>query len=140
MHALTVQSHLKQVLASVRELKNVCARPISAIWSSPYLRARQSAEIAAQELDLEVSIQGILTPDYNPSRVTEWLYKQDQLETEASILLVSHMPLVGNLVSLLVHGNTHQPAPFYTGMITQLFAECAAEGCFTISHTIQPKL
>ena len=128
----------RQVLASVKALKRVCDKPIAAIWSSPYVRARQSADIAALELNLNVNIQTALMPENNPVRVGEWVQALDKKSDVDSILLVSHMPLVGDLVSLLVDGNLHSPIPFYTGMIAQLYAECALEGCFTITDVLHP--
>ncbi|WP_250658194.1 phosphohistidine phosphatase SixA [Alkalimarinus coralli] len=108
---------------------------VDQVWSSPYLRAKQSAQIAIEELGGRLNIQQRLTPDYNPSKVAEWLY---QLDGEASsVLIASHMPLVGKLVSLMVNADLLHPVSFGTGMIVRLTAESPFDGCFTARH-IEP--
>lgn len=126
----------QQVLSSVSQLKQESLTPINEIWSSPYVRAQQSAEIAASVIGLEVNTQPLLTPDYSPEKVIDWLYSLEG--KQASILLVSHMPLVGSLVSLLVEGNNYAQLPFYTGMIARLEGDVAVEGCFTINKVFMP--
>ncbi len=126
----------QQVLSSVSQLRQESVIPINEIWSSPYVRAQQSAEIAASVLQLGVNIQPLLTPDYSPEKVIEWLYTLDK--RGSSILLVSHMPLVGSLVSLLVEGNNYAQLPFYTGMIARLDGEEPIEGCFTLNKVFMP--
>ena len=105
---------------------------IDAIWSSPYRRAKQTAEIAAGELGLSLNIQPRLTPDYNPSKVTDWLYQLD--DSVSSVLITSHMPLVGKLVSLMVDGDLLHQIPFATGMVVHLHAESPFDGCFTLKR------
>lgn len=121
----------EEVLRSVKELAaKSCI--IDSIWSSPYLRAKQTAEIAVKELGVDLNIQPRLTPDYNPSKVTEWLYKLH--DSVNSVLITSHMPLVGKLVSLMVDGDQLHQMPFSTGMVVHLHAESPLEGCFSIKR------
>lgn len=70
------------------------------IWSSPYLRARQTAAIAAQCLGRSPEPDAIvadLLPEASVPKLIDRLY-QAQLP---ALLLVSHQPLVGDLLQAL---------------------------------------
>jgi phosphohistidine phosphatase len=73
----------------------------SLIFSSPYKRAVQTAEIAADVLGYKEKIQlvRVLTPDASPRDVWEELrvYK-----SEPSVLLASHEPLMSSLAAFLL--------------------------------------
>ena len=120
-----------EVLRSVKDLSSL-SKPIEAIYSSPYLRAKQTAEIAQTELSVPVTIQPRLTPDYNPEKVTDWLYQLS--ESVSSVLITAHMPLVGKLVSLMVDGDLRSPVSFSTGMVAHLYADQPFDGCFTLKQ------
>ena len=84
---------------------------MEAIIASPYRRAQQTAELMRQQLGVRRSIITVdwLTPDSDPLAVLDEL--ADRVEGE--VLLVSHQPLVGQLLSLLVDGHRqgHYPMP-----------------------------
>jgi phosphohistidine phosphatase len=73
---------------------------IQAVWTSPYRRARQTAEAAARELGLARKLRETraLEPDREPGEVL------GELESEelAGILLVGHEPHLGALLGALV--------------------------------------
>jgi len=71
------------------------------ILSSPYKRAVQTAEIAADVLGYKEKIQltRALTPDASPRDVWEELRVH---KSENSILLASHEPLMSSLAALLL--------------------------------------
>ncbi len=73
----------------------------SLILSSPYVRARQTAEVAASVLGYSETIVNTrtLTPDATPHDVWEEIRTH---RDEARILLSSHEPLVSRLVSYLL--------------------------------------
>mgnify|MGYP000392112688 FL=1 len=121
-----------EVLQSIKSLIDQSCK-IDSIWSSPYLRARQTAEIALSELGGSVQVQPCLTPDYNPSKVTDWLAQLNN--TVNSVLITSHMPLVGKLVSLMTEGDLSRPVSFVTGMVVHLHADEPFDGCFTLKRT-----
>ncbi|UZE94456.1 phosphohistidine phosphatase SixA [Alkalimarinus alittae] len=123
----------EEVLRSVKALANQSC-PINAIYSSPYLRAKQTAEIAKTELGLSINIQPRLTPDYNPSKVTDWLYTLS--ESHHSVLITAHMPLVGKLISLMVDGDLLHSINFSTAMVVHLHAENPFDGCFTLKAVL----
>ncbi len=72
---------------------------IDIIVTSPYRRALQTAKIAARVLDFEreLLVTGQLEPGAEPQALFRFI---DDLDAR-SVLLVTHQPLVGNVVSLL---------------------------------------
>ncbi|WP_028670035.1 phosphohistidine phosphatase SixA [Saccharospirillum impatiens] len=72
--------------------------PVEAVYCSPYLRARQTADLvlsASGQATYQLN-QG-LTPDSSVAALLSWL---DTL-TEQSVLLVAHNPLLSSLASQL---------------------------------------
>lgn len=68
---------------------------------SPYLRAQQSFSIIADIVPIKQSeTDNALTPGGNPSHIADYLTELSLLDIE-SVLLVSHLPLVGYLVNEL---------------------------------------
>ena len=90
-----------QVVQVINQRKFSLAE-VELVLASPYLRARQTAQLAIDQLDvgLQLLISDCLTPDGEPSEVFAFI---DQLDAEA-ILIASHMPLVGALVESLSAG------------------------------------
>lgn len=90
---------------------------VNMLWSSDLLRAQQSAALVAEALGFKVSEKSCLTPDGQISHV---LSELQGLHPEDTLLLVSHQPLVGELVSYLVSGNVYQAHPFTTSELLEL--------------------
>lgn len=70
------------------------------IFTSPLIRARETAEIAAHELDVsrDVRIAEELAPGTDPQKAMKWL---GGLPHE-SIMLVGHLPSLAELASLMI--------------------------------------
>ena len=107
------------------ETKSVLNDVVTSIWSSDLLRARQTAEHFAEALELKPDIQTFLRPDSDPARVVKKLSECGESEC---ILIVAHMPLLGDLLSLLQEGNVYTPYPFQTSELVQLQGELIAAG------------
>lgn len=105
------------------------------ILASPYRRAQQTAEVIAKALDCEFETLSIIAPDDSPMAVVDWLLEQDSGDP---LLLVSHMPLVGDLASLLVEGRLHAGPSFPTASIAELEADVFAAGCARLIRLISP--
>ncbi|MBQ0721443.1 MAG: phosphohistidine phosphatase SixA [Gammaproteobacteria bacterium] len=90
------------VLAVIESRRSELAG-LELIVTSPYRRARQTAKIAAQALDFEpkLLVSEHLEPGAEPQALLRFI---DSLAAE-SILLVTHQPLVGNVLSLLSGDN-----------------------------------
>lgn len=69
---------------------------VEAIWTSPYRRAQQTADIASSTFGKSVITQNSLTPAGNPKEVMAQLRELSQ-----PVLLISHQPLVGTLLDML---------------------------------------
>lgn len=76
---------------------------VELVVTSPYRRALQTAKIAAQALgfERELLVTEHLEPGAEPQALFDFL---DTLDAK-SILLVTHQPLVGNVLSLLSGDN-----------------------------------
>lgn len=90
-----------------RRLRQVLKRAAAAkvapslILSSPYLRARQTAELAKEVLagERDILLSDTLTPMGRPDEVWQELRTH---RAEAAILLASHEPLCGQITSFLL--------------------------------------
>ena len=78
---------------------------IDLVLTSPYRRARQTAEAAAKALGLEKGLRETraLEPGRDPSDILEELLA----ERPAGVLLVGHEPHLGELLGVLVAGGQH---------------------------------
>ncbi|PKM05147.1 MAG: phosphohistidine phosphatase SixA [Gammaproteobacteria bacterium HGW-Gammaproteobacteria-6] len=87
------------------------SQPLDCILASPYLRAQQTARLISDSLGHArgVATAAWLTPDDDPLQVLDFIAER----SESHLLLVSHQPLVGQLISLLVEGHRrgHYPMP-----------------------------
>lgn len=87
---------------------------LNQIWVSPYVRAQQTAQIAAGYLNaVQQYSQDLLLPETDP----QLLIRQLQASESKSLLLVSHQPLVSRLVDILCGA-----APGYHSMGTAALA------------------
>lgn len=105
------------------------------LYTSPYLRARQTAAHLAAELGVEPELLPIITPDDSPQVVCDWL-----LEGQAVLprILVSHMPLVGALTGLLSEGRAERGLGFPTAGVAELEGEVWAAGCARLLRFMTP--
>ena len=80
------------------------------------MRAQQTAPLVRDVLCVAPEIRTApgLTPESNPLQVLE------KLGTDDNVLLVSHQPLVGSLISFVQHGHQRQPQPMYTASLAEL--------------------
>lgn len=90
---------------------------IKRVLVSPYIRAQQTLATLRKNLLLpsEVEIMTDLTPNGDEYNVVNYLHILAEAEQVDSVLIVSHLPLVGELVSLLC---PHKAPPlFYTSTV-----------------------
>jgi phosphohistidine phosphatase len=100
--ARQLTSEGREKTAAVAKLaRRAGARP-SLILSSPYVRARQTAQIAADELGFKGNILNVdsLAPHNKPEDV--WRSLRDHAD-ESAILVAGHEPLLSQLVGWLLH-------------------------------------
>lgn len=101
---------------------------------SPYVRAQQTAAIIAQECGLTIDTWNDITPAAHPEAIVDQLS-----ELSEDIILVSHLPLVGHLATLLVDGQASDQ-PWSPAECWLLEGELAASGCMTTSSVWYPIL
>lgn len=91
--------------ARVVSARNVEMTPLAQIWASPLVRAQQTAAIAASYFpQLSIQTTELLVPEANLQALMDWLDElnaRQLINSNQSILLVSHQPLVGSLVNKL---------------------------------------
>ncbi len=118
----------------LRSAAHLIGQPLNAIIASPYVRAQQTARLVREALGFVSDIRTVpwLTPEGSPEQVLA------HLEAEDNVLLVSHQPLVGNLISFLQHGHSRQPQPMYTASLAQLEGEFALAGLMSLVSVKNP--
>jgi phosphohistidine phosphatase len=123
----------REVLLSAAQL---VARPLGAILCSPYVRARQTAELVAEALSSSLIIEIVpwLTPDVSAREALDCLAARH----EGELLLVSHQPLVGELAGLLEHGHRQQPLPMKTAALAAFDGSLPVAGGMTLAMHFQP--
>jgi phosphohistidine phosphatase len=121
----------KEVLRSAERL---LGQPLTAIYASPYLRAQETAQLVREVLGFEPEIRTVewLTPDTEPDKVAE------QMVAVSDVLLVSHNPLVGNLLSYLQHGAGYPPERVSTAGLAELKGDELLVGSMTLDSIKHP--
>ena len=110
------------------------------ILSSPFLRAKQTAEIIAKNFKLrkKLACSDDLTPTGNPRLLIQEL-NQFRPEPE-NVLLVGHEPYLGKLIALLAAGNTSLEIDFKKGGLCKLEAEFLLYGrCAKLVWLLTPR-
>jgi phosphohistidine phosphatase len=110
-----------------------------AIISSPYLRAKQTAEIVAKILKLErnLTFSSDLIPGGNPQALIRQL--NGLKPTPENILLVGHEPHLSRLIALLVSGDTTATIEMKKGSLCKLETQELEYGhCATLKWLLTP--
>lgn len=98
------------------------------ILSSPYRRARQTAEIVSEALEggKKLELSDTLTPGGSPRKLIELLnHLQPSPE---SVLLVGHEPVMSSLISWLVSGDASFAVVMKKGGLCKLSTESLKHG------------
>ncbi len=113
----------------LRSAAHLIGQPIKAIIASPYVRAQQTAQLVREALGFEPQIRTVawLTPESSPLEVL------GHLETDDTVLLVSHQPLVGSLISFMQHGHLRQPQPMSTASLAELEGNFPLAGLMSLN-------
>ncbi|WP_166268203.1 SixA phosphatase family protein [Marinobacter caseinilyticus] len=136
-HSLDQQRALTDAgrLASASVAKKIAASPWrpDSIWCSPLIRAKQTAAIVSEVLNCPVEEQSFITPDDDPGECLNHL-----LDVHChNLMLISHMPLVGALSTLLVDGH-RRGIPFMTSQAVLLDMPIAGPGCADLRDQFLP--
>lgn len=113
------------------------------ILSSPYLRAKQTAEIVAAELGAQAKLVlgDELVAEQNPSSVIKRLVKH-HLQQE-NVLLVGHEPCLSALISELISGRPDLNIQMKKGGLCKLsvaaLEQCSKAPLATLEWLLTPK-
>ncbi|HOX57515.1 MAG TPA: phosphohistidine phosphatase SixA [Candidatus Paceibacterota bacterium] len=110
------------------------------IYSSPYLRARQTAESVAKALGLNRRL--VLSDTLTPRGSTRKLIEMLNLSRPApeSVLLVGHEPYLSGLITLLVSGCAGSSVVLKKGGLCKLATESLKHGrCAVLEWLLTPK-
>lgn len=95
------------------------------IWASPLVRAQQTAAIVSEILNCPVEERAFIKPDDDPGVCLDALLERVPGER---LMLVSHMPFVGALATLLVDGH-RRGIPFMTSQAVVIDLPVTGPGC-----------
>ena len=111
------------------------------ILSSPYVRAHQTAEIAAEALNLskKLKFSDSLKSECNPRQILEELRKK--YSGAKSVLLVGHEPHLSGLTSLLISGREDCSVEMKKGGLCKLKVRSLdpARGSAVLKWLLTPK-
>ncbi len=111
------------------------------ILSSPFWRAKETAEIVAGIFKLEKKLQfsAELVPDGNPAQLITELKKK--YRGKKSVLLVGHEPHLSRFISLLISGDPGDPIQLKKGGLGKLSVDELRNGrCATLEWLLPPRL
>ncbi len=122
-------------LASGAVARQIAASPWRPghIWYSPLVRARQTAAIVSEALNCPAEEKLFLRPDDDPGLCLDHLVH----EAPDKLMLVSHMPLVGSLATLLVDSH-RRGIPFMTSQAVVVDMPIAGPGCADLKAQFLP--
>jgi phosphohistidine phosphatase len=110
------------------------------ILSSPYVRARQTAESVAAGLKArqQLELSDCLTPGGSTKKLVELLHRL--APSPESVLLVGHEPYLSGLISLLVSGKETFSVTMKKGGLCKLSTESLEHGrCAALEWLLTPK-
>lgn len=130
----------KQKLRKIAAAMKALDLSFDLILSSPYARARETADIVAAAFNArkELECSDTLTPSGSPRELIRLLnHRKPQPE---SLLLVGHEPYLSTLISLLVAGVGDLSIVLKKGGLCKLAAESLRPGrCATLEWLLTPK-
>jgi phosphohistidine phosphatase len=110
------------------------------LLSSPYLRAKQTADIVAEVFKLQerLHLSATLAPDGHPRHLLAEL--GGRYKAQRNVLLVGHEPYLSQLISLLVSGGTDLRVVMKKGGLCKLSASPLRYGrCATLEWLMTPR-
>ncbi|MBU6411773.1 MAG: phosphohistidine phosphatase SixA, partial [Verrucomicrobia bacterium] len=110
------------------------------VLSSPFLRARQTAEIVAKALRVNKRLE--FSEALTPGGTVEALVRElnGRKPTPVNVLLVGHEPYLSRLISRLISGGEDTAMDFKKGGLCKLEANCLRAGkCAVLAWLLTPK-
>ncbi|TQV61708.1 MAG: phosphohistidine phosphatase SixA [Halothiobacillaceae bacterium] len=119
-------------------LARIFAKP-RRVFSSPLLRARQTADILLEAYaGGDVELAPDLEPEADPQATLRWL---KTLKNPQSVALVGHEPHLSSLLALLVHGDADlETMPFRKGGVAILEIDDLHPGAARLKALLPPDI
>ncbi len=127
-------------LGQIAEAMEALELSFDLILSSPYVRARQTAEIVATALKARKALElsDSLTPGGSAKKLVELLNRLQP--SPESVLLVGHEPHLSGLISLLVSGDTASAVVMKKGGLCKLSTDSLKHGrCAALEWLLTPR-
>ncbi len=123
---------MRQIAKAMREMD----LQFDVIFSSPYVRAKTTADIVAETLGENVTLTDSLLPEANPPELIDEIND----EKPQRVLLVGHEPDLSALISTLICGKRNADIELKKGGLAKLTAETLTYGkCATLNWLLTPK-
>jgi phosphohistidine phosphatase len=106
---------------------------VDIIWTSYYVRAKQTAELMSEHLSKPVLIQDFLSPGAIPMEVLNQL----EAHRDQTVLVISHQPLIGIVVDGLANLETGRYR-MGTGALAYIKTDIYANGSGELQWLHQP--
>lgn len=110
------------------------------ILSSPYLRARQTAEVVAREFEAEsrLELSPLLEPGADPEELMGLV--AGHYASLGSVMIVGHEPSLSELISMLLSGEERMAVTMKKGGLCKLTLEGPHYGrCATLEWLLTPR-
>jgi phosphohistidine phosphatase len=127
-------------LQQIAEAMGALKISFDVILSSPYVRAKQTAETVTKPLKRrkQLKFSDELTPGGNPKLLIQQL--NDLRPKPKNILLVGHEPYLSKLIALLTTDNTNMEIDLKKGSLCKLETESLLYGrCATLVYLLAPR-
>ena len=130
----------KRQLREIADAMKTMDLQFSLILSSPFVRARQTAEIVAKSLKLKkrLAFSDELKPDGDQKALVRQL--NELKPASENVLIVGHEPYLSRFISQLVAGSENMKIDFKKGGLCRLETDLLRFGrCATLAWLLTPK-
>jgi phosphohistidine phosphatase len=130
----------KRQLGQIAEAMKAMDLQFDLILSSPFLRAKQTAEIVARSLNLQKRLQfsEVLTPEGDPAALIRQVNAMKP--APGKVLVVGHEPQLSHLIALLTTGHPALEVDLKKGGLCKLEVESLRAGpCAALAWLLTPR-
>jgi phosphohistidine phosphatase len=130
----------EEKMREIAEGMKACELEFDLILSSPFVRAKQTADIVAEAFQCKkrLELSSHLVPGGSPQKLIDEL--DSKHADKKSILLTGHEPNLSSLISLLISGNAGIAINFKKGGLGKVTMDRLCQGrCATLEWLLTPR-
>jgi phosphohistidine phosphatase len=128
------EKKMRRIARTMRALE----LPIDLILTSPFVRARQTAQIVAEEFEKPLESTSFLEPGQSLEKLVSLVQRRSK--HAGSIVLVGHEPSLSTLISVLIGGDANIGIALKKGGLCRLHADAFHYGrCATLQWLLTPR-